>query len=140
MPLEETIVIADEIWMIYINQVLQYVKDSKRFLVIEIQESYVFIVDIDAHTSMPKKGLYTTLATEIEQKELLAIADPFARVIANADLTDVQIQKREEDWQTIQQCCLPHMEELLQKKGRESKIKSIAEKLDVTPTKVKKLP
>lgn len=89
---------------------------------------------------MPKKELYTTVATEIEQKELVAIADPFARVIANADLTDVQIQKREEDWQTIQRYCLLQMEELLQKKGRESTIKSIAEVLDVSPTKVKKTP
>lgn len=40
--------------MIFINQVLQYVKDSKRIRVIEIEESYVFIVDIYAHTSMPK--------------------------------------------------------------------------------------
>ncbi len=125
--------------MIYINQVLQYVKDSKRIRVIEIQDTYIFIVDIDAHTSMPKKVLYTTLATEIEQKILLVIADPFARVIVDADLTEVQIQKREEDWQTTQQYCLPYMEELLQKRGRESKIKDIAEQLEVTPTKVKKL-
>jgi hypothetical protein len=63
-----------------------------RVRVIEIQESYIFIVNIDANTSMPKKELYTTLATEIEQKELVEIADPFTKVIANADLTDVQIQ------------------------------------------------
>jgi hypothetical protein len=125
--------------MIYINQVLQYAKDSKRMRVIEIQESYVYIVDIDAHTSMPKKMLYATLVTEIEQKVLLAIADPFARVIIDEDLTEVQIQKREEDWRTIQQYCLPYMEELLQKRGRETKIKSIAKQLKVTPTKVKKL-
>lgn len=42
--------------MIYINQVFQYVKDSIRIRVVEIEESYVFIVDIDAHTSMPKKS------------------------------------------------------------------------------------
>ncbi|WP_040208060.1 Mu transposase C-terminal domain-containing protein [Neobacillus jeddahensis] len=125
--------------MIYINQVLQYVKDSKRMRVIEIQESYVYIVDIDAHTSMPKKMLYATLVTEIEQKVLLAIADPFARVIIDEDLTAVQIQKREEDWRTIQQSFFPFMEELLQKHGREFKIKAIAKQLEVTPTKVKKL-
>lgn len=125
--------------MIYINQVFQYVKDSKRIRVIEIEESYVFIVDIDAHTSMPKKELYTTLATEIEQKQLLVIADPFVRVVADNDLTEVQIQKREEDWATIQENCLLHMNQLLQKRGRESKIKEIAEEINVTPTKVKKL-
>ncbi|NUJ07438.1 Mu transposase C-terminal domain-containing protein [Bacillus paranthracis] len=125
--------------MIYINQVLQYVKDFKRIRVVEIEDSYVFIVDIDAHTSMPKKELYTTLVTEIEQKELLVIADPFARVVVNSDLTKVQIQKREDDWDTIQKYCLKHMDILLKKRGRETKIKEIAEELNVTPTKVKKL-
>ncbi|MDW4404467.1 Mu transposase C-terminal domain-containing protein [Staphylococcus saprophyticus] len=125
--------------MIYINQVLQYVKDLKRIRVVEIEESYVFIVDIDAHTSMPKKELYGTLATEIEQKELLVIADPFAKIVIDSDLTEIQIQKREDDWETIQRYCLEYMGVLLQKSGRETKIKEIAERLNVTPTKVKKL-
>ncbi|XOQ14295.1 MAG: Integrase catalytic domain-containing protein [Shouchella clausii] len=125
--------------MIYINQVLQYTKDSKRIRVVEIEESYVFTVDIDAHTSMPKKELYSTLITDIEQKELLVIADPFSRVVIDNDLTETQIQKRENDWGTIQTYCLGHMDALLQKRGREKKIKEIAEGLNVTPTKVKKL-
>lgn len=125
--------------MIYINQVLHYVKDSKRIRVVEIEESYVFIVDIDTHTSMPKKELYGTLATEIEQKELLVIADPFAKIVIDSDLTEVQIQKREDDWNTVQKYCLEHMDVLLKKSGRETKIKEIAERLNVTPTKVKKL-
>ncbi|WP_026558821.1 Mu transposase C-terminal domain-containing protein [Bacillus sp. J37] len=125
--------------MIYINQVFQYINDSKRMRVIEIQDTYVYIVDIDAHTSMPKRVLYSTLVSEIEQKLLLVIADPFARVLVDDELTEIQIQKREEDWQTIQQYCLPYMEELLQKRGRELKINAIAGQLEVTPTKVKKL-
>ncbi|MGE6896849.1 Mu transposase C-terminal domain-containing protein [Priestia flexa] len=125
--------------MIYINQVLQYVEDSIRIRVVEIEESYVFIVNIDAHTSMPKKELYATLTTEIEQKKLLVIADPFARVVVDSDLTDVQIQKREDDWETIQKYCLQHVDQLLQKRGRETKIKEIAAELNVTSTKVKKL-
>jgi len=125
--------------MIYINQVLQYTKDSKRIRVVEIEESYVFTVNIDAHTSMPKKELYTTLVTDIEQKELLVITDPFSRVVIDSDLTEAQIQKRENDWETIQTYCLGHMNALLQKMGREKKIKEIAEGLNVTPTKVKKL-
>lgn len=70
---------------------------------------------------------------------MLIIADPFVRVIADKDLTAVQIQKREDDWATIQDNCLLHMNELIRKRGRESKIKEIAEELNVTPTKVKKL-
>ena len=64
--------------MIYINQVLQSVKDSTRIRIIEIEESYLYFVNIDAVTSMPKKELYTSLLTDIEQKEWLIIPDPFA--------------------------------------------------------------
>lgn len=56
--------------MIYINQVFQYINDSKRMRVIEIQGRYVYSIDIDAHTSMLKMVFYFTLATEIQQKKL----------------------------------------------------------------------
>lgn len=125
--------------MIYINQVLQSVKDSTRIRIIEIKESYVYTVNIDANTSMPKKELYSSLVTDIEQKEWLIIADPYARAVAEEELTEVQIQKRNVDWEIIQTYCLEEMSNLLQKNGREIKIKEIAERLNVTPTKVKKL-
>ncbi|WP_368493387.1 ATP-binding protein [Bacillus pseudomycoides] len=57
--------------MIYINQVLQYTAGSKRVRIIEMEEPHVFIVDIDATSSMPKKEIYSNLATEIQQSELL---------------------------------------------------------------------
>ncbi|MEQ6853619.1 Mu transposase C-terminal domain-containing protein [Lysinibacillus capsici] len=125
--------------MIYINQVLQSVKDSKRIRIIEIEESYVYIVNIDSNTSMPKKELYSSLVMDIEQKECLIIADPFARAVAEDELSEVQIQKRDADWEIIQTYCLEHMNSLLKKNGREIQIKEIAEALNVTPTKVKKL-
>ena len=125
--------------MIYINQVLQSVKDSTRIRIIEIEESYVYFVNIDANTSMPKKELYSSLLTDIEQKEWLLITDPFARVVKEEELTEVQIYKRDTDWEIIQMNCVQHMGNLLQKSGRETKIKEIATTLDVTPTKVKKI-
>ncbi|MEK4626763.1 Mu transposase C-terminal domain-containing protein [Solibacillus sp. FSL R7-0682] len=125
--------------MIYINQVLQSVKDSTRIRIIEIEESYVYFVNIDANTSMPKKELYSSLLTDIEQKEWLLITDPFARVVKEEELTEVQIYKRNTDWEIIQMNCVQHMGNLLQKSGRETKIKEIATTLDVTPTKVKKI-
>lgn len=125
--------------MIYINQVLQSVKDSTRIRIIEIEEPYLYFVNIDAVTSMPKKELYTSLLTDIEQKEWLIIPDPFARTITERELTDIQIQKRDTDWGIIQKYCLQHMRSLLQKSGRETKIKEIASEVAVTPTKIKKL-
>jgi hypothetical protein len=125
--------------MIYINQVLQYTADSKRIRIIEMEEPHVFIVDIDATSSMPKKEIYSNLATEIQQSELLVVSDPYAKVVSDIDLTEVQIRKREEDWEIIQQHCLQHMEMLLQKQGREKKIREIAEKTKLSPFKIKKL-
>ncbi|HZG10942.1 Mu transposase C-terminal domain-containing protein [Bacillus sp. BNPI-92] len=125
--------------MIYINQVLQYTADSKRIRIIEMDEPYVFIVDIDATSSMPKKEIYSNLVTEVQQSELLVVSDPYAKVVSDIDLTEVQIRKREEDWEIIQQYCLQHMEMLLQKQGREKKIREIAEKTNLSPFKVKKL-
>ncbi|EOO22991.1 hypothetical protein ICM_06214 [Bacillus cereus BAG1X2-3] len=63
--------------MIYINQVLQYVTDSKRIRVIDIEESYVYIVNIDTTSTMPQKELYSVLQTDIKQGELLLIMDPY---------------------------------------------------------------
>ncbi|MDC3424320.1 Mu transposase C-terminal domain-containing protein [Aquibacillus sp. 3ASR75-11] len=125
--------------MIYINQVLQYTAESKRIRIIEMEEPHVFIVEIDATSSMPKKEIYSNLATEIQQSELLVVSDPYAKVVSDIDLTEVQIRKREEDWEIIQQHCLQHMEMLLQKQGREKKIREIAEKTNLSPFKIKKL-
>ncbi|MCK0473823.1 hypothetical protein MW695_20990 [Alkalihalobacillus sp. APA_J-10(15)] len=125
--------------MIYINQVLQYTADSKRIRIIEMEEPHVFIVNIDATSSMPKKEIYSNLATEIQQSELIVVSDPYAKVVSDIDLTEVQIRKREEDLEIIQQHCLQRMEMLLQKQGREKKIREIAEKTNLSPFKIKKL-
>lgn len=54
--------------MIYINQVFQLTEDLTRIRIVEIYEPYVYVVIIDANTSMPQKELYSTLITDIEQK------------------------------------------------------------------------
>ena len=108
--------------MIYINQVFQYVTDSKRIRVIDIEEPHVYIVNIDTSSAMPRKELYSSLTTDIKQGELLAISDPYAKMISEGDLTEVQIRKREEDWETIQKYCVPNMQDLLRKQGERIKL------------------
>src|SRR5699024_12252856 len=108
--------------MIYINQVSQYVTDSKRIRVIDIEEPHVYIVNIDTSSAMPRTELYSSLTTDIKQGELLAISDPYAKMIYEGAFTEVQIRKREEDWDTIQKYCVPNMQALLIKQGRENKI------------------
>lgn len=125
--------------MIYINQVLQYVTDLRRIRVIEIEESYVYVVNIDTTSAMPQRELYSNLQTEMNQGELLVISDPYAKAIPDNELTEVQIRKREEDWQIVEQFILPNMSELLRKKGREQKISAIVEVSGLGKTKIKKL-
>ena len=123
--------------MIYINQVLQYVTDSKRIRVIDIEESYVYIVNIDTTSAMPQKELYSVLQTDIKQGELLMVMDPYAKAIPDKELTEVQIRKREEDWYIVEKYILHNMSELLNKQGRENKIQEIVKDSGLGKTKVK---
>ncbi|RDW19177.1 transposase [Oceanobacillus arenosus] len=125
--------------MIYINQVFQYVSNSRRIRLVEIQESYVYVVNIDTTSAMPIKELYKSLETDIKQGELLAVSDPYAKAIPDDELSEVQINKRDEDWDIIKEYIIPNMSELLQKKGREKKISEIVEQTELGKTKVKKL-
>src|SRR5690625_6024316 len=87
---------------------------------------------------MPRKELYSSLTTDIKQGELLAISDPYAKMISEGDLTEVQIRKREEDWETIQKYCVPNMQDLLRKQGRENKIIEVVRDSNLGKTKIKK--
>lgn len=112
--------------MIYINQVLQYTADSQRIRIIEMEEFYVHVVNIDTTSAMPKRELYSHLELELAQGELLIVTDPFAKAIPDNELTFVQKSKRDMDWETVEKFILPNMNELLKKQGREAKIIAIA--------------
>ncbi|KPB05183.1 Mu transposase C-terminal domain-containing protein [Bacillus sp. CHD6a] len=125
--------------MIHINQVFQYSCNSKRIRVIDIQESYVYIVDIDTTSAMPTQELYTSLETDINQGELLAVNDPYVKAISDNELTEVQFKKREKDWDIVEKFIISNMNNLLKKKGREQKISEIVEKTGLGKTKIKKI-
>src|SRR5699024_1619395 len=60
-------------------------------------------------------------------------------MISEGDLTEVQIRKREEDWETKQKYCVPNMQDLLRKQGRENKIIEVVRDSNLGKTKIKKL-
>lgn len=125
--------------MIYINQVLQYISDSRRIRVIEIEEPYVYIVNIDTTSAMSQKELYSNLETDLIQGALLIVSDPYARAIPDKELTEVQSRKRAEDWKTVEEYIIPNLDELVRKKGREKRIAKIVEESGLGKTKIKKL-
>src|SRR5699024_5527605 len=93
----------------------------------------------DTSSAMPRKELYSSLTTDIKQGEVLAISDPYAKLISEGDLTEVQIRKREEDWENIQKYCVPNMQDLLRKQDRENNIIEVVRNSNLGKTKIKKL-
>ena len=61
--------------MISINSVFKYVdgENGERIRVINIIEFYVYLVNIDAVTSMPRKELLKTIEEEIEGEKLMYV-------------------------------------------------------------------
>lgn len=69
----------------------------------------------------------------------ILIKDPFARIINEKELTEVQVNKRNENWKFIERYWESNKYELLEKKYRENKLIEIANSSDMSLTKVKKI-
>ncbi|WP_394903231.1 hypothetical protein ACQR2L_01495 [Clostridium butyricum] len=126
--------------MISINSVFKRVdnENGERIRIINIIEFYVYIVNIDAVTSMPRKELLTTIEEEIDGEKLIAIKDPFSRIINEKELSQLQINKRNEAWEFIEKYWQTNEYELLEKSHRENKLMEIADTSGFSLTKVKK--
>lgn len=127
--------------MIGVNSVLKYVdnESGERIRVIDIIDNYVYIVNVDAVTSMPRKELLKTIEDEIEGEKLVFIRDPFARVVKEKELSEVQLEKRDRDWEFILKYWESNKYELLGKRNRENKLQEIANSSNLSLSKVKKI-
>jgi len=127
--------------MIVVNSVLKYVdsEDGERIRVIDIIEEFIFLVSIDADTSMPRKELLKTIEEEIEGDKLIVIKDPFSRIINEEELTKIQIEKRNIAWELIEEYWEANRYELLNKNSREDRFKEIADASHLSVLKVKRI-
>lgn len=127
--------------MIEINSVYKYVDDvsKERIRVIDMIDDYIYIVNIDGATSMPRKELIETIVQEITTEKLVSIKDPFARIIDEKNLSELQISKRENDWKIILKFWDPNKIGLLEKKYRNKIFEEISEQAGISVPKVKKL-
>lgn len=127
--------------MISINSVFKRVdnENGERIRIINVIEFYVYLVNIDAVTSMPRKELLTTIEEEIEGEKLIAIKDPFSRIINEKELSQLQINKRNAAWEFIEKYWQTNEYELLEKSHRENKLMEIADTSGLSLTKVKKI-
>ncbi|EES49792.1 Mu transposase C-terminal domain-containing protein [Clostridium botulinum] len=114
--------------MIYVNSVFKYMDDEngERIRIIDIIEGYVYLVNIDAATSVPRKELLKVIEEEIDGEKLIIIKDPFSKIINEKELSEPQINKRNVAWEFIEKYWEINKYELLEKKHRENKLMEIA--------------
>ena len=123
--------------MAYINSVFKYVENGKRIRIVNIIQSSVYLVNIDAKTTMPRKELIKTIQEEIDGEKLIAIKDPFARIINEEELSEPEINRRNASWELVDKYWESGKYELLEKNNRENKFKDIAKTSGLSLTKVK---
>ncbi|MBY6838325.1 DDE-type integrase/transposase/recombinase [Clostridium botulinum] len=127
--------------MIDINSVYKYVDDSneERIRIINIIDDYVYIVSIDGATSMPRKELLETILQDVNAEKLVLIKDPYSRIIDETSLSELQISKRDFDWQVILKFWNENKIELLEKKYRNKMFQRISNQVGISVPKVKKI-
>nr|WP_307905904.1 hypothetical protein [Clostridium botulinum] len=117
--------------MITLNSVYKYidVEQGERIRIIELNEKFVYVVNIDAVTSMPKKELLSTIQSEVEGEKLIQINDPYAKAIDDKRLSNVQKFKRDEEWEIIRNYWYNNRELLLEREKEENSYKKFLIKL-----------
>lgn len=127
--------------MIFNNQVYQYTdkEEKNRIRVIEIDSDVAYYVELHGDTSMPKRVATMDLEAEIEGDILLPIPDPFAKSYIEKDLTEKQIQKRNEDWNILYEGWNKFKADLLNKKMREPAFDKLAFQYNISKLKIKRI-
>ncbi|MFY3792307.1 Mu transposase C-terminal domain-containing protein [Ureibacillus sp. MALMAid1270] len=127
--------------MIFYNQVYQYTdkEEKNRIRIIDIDNPNVYFVELYGDTSMPKKVEFFDLEGEVQSGLLIPIPDPFAKSYEDKDLTEKQIQKRDEDWKIVSTGWDLYKESLLNKKKRDAAFEEIAHQHDIAKIKIKRI-
>lgn len=127
--------------MIFNNQVYQYInkEEKNRIRIIDIDEPIVYYVELNGDTAMPKRIALANLEAEIQGQVLLPIPDPYAKSYSDKDLTSKQIEKRDVDWQVVNDYWEVHKHQLLEKKTRENVLVEIADKTNISKLKIKRI-
>lgn len=127
--------------MISINSVYKYVDidNGERIRVLEIDELFVYVVDLDGDTSMPKQEYKQKFQEELEGDKLVKIKDPYIRIFKEDELTEIQIVKRNDDWEFIQRYWIEYKNEILNKSKRAKALRNICDESNKGMIKVKRL-
>lgn len=83
--------------------------------------------------------MLSDIDTEVQSGVLIPIPDPFAKSYADKDLTEKQIQKRDEDWKIVSEGWDIFKDALLNKKERDMIFEQIAYQHNIAKIKVKRI-
>ncbi|SHK48535.1 Mu transposase C-terminal domain-containing protein [Paramaledivibacter caminithermalis] len=129
--------------MIMENQVFQYIDKQDggriRVLYVDSDRACLYYVNIDSVTSMPRKETIEKIEAEIKNNLLVQIKDPYITTYSEDKLSDLQKEKRDTDWEIVDSFWQSSKDQLLNKKGREKKIREIAEEANLSIFKIKKI-
>jgi hypothetical protein len=127
--------------MININGTFKYVdvENGEKIRIIEIVDTIVYFVNIEADTSMPKKEHLGKLNEELETKKMIKIKDPFIRIIADKDLSEIERAKRDKDWELVKKYWQDNKIYILDKAERALVFKKIKEETGMSLIKIKRL-
>lgn len=119
--------------MIFYNQVYQYVdrENRNRIRIIEVDELVAYFVELDGDTAMPKAINLADLENEIQSSILLLVSDPYLMTYVDKDLTDIQKEKRDKDWNIVSIGWDLYKKELLNKRQRNAIFEELAENNNV---------
>ncbi|UZP03730.1 transposase [Clostridium botulinum] len=127
--------------MISINSVYKYidVDNGERIRVVESDELFVYVVNIDITTSMPKQQYKQKFQEELDGNKLVKVKDPYIRIFKEDELTEIQIIKRNDDWEFIQRYWIEYKNEIINKSKRSKALKNICDESNKGMIKVKRL-
>ncbi len=127
--------------MLEVNTVYKYIDtgNEEKIRIISIDNEFVYTVELEQTTSMPKREFIQSLVQSIEAKKLIKVKDPFIRIIDEKELSDLQVKKRDDDWQVICRYWEKNKTEILEKKSRVRMFEIISKEEGLSVPKIKKL-
>ncbi|MDD4363979.1 MAG: Mu transposase C-terminal domain-containing protein, partial [Atribacterota bacterium] len=127
--------------MIHNNQVYQYTgdKNKNKIRIIDIDNYDVYVVSLNKNTSMPIAISISDFEEELLSENLMAVSEPYTKIIYDEDLSPTLIHKRNKNWEIVFNNWNMFKKELLKKNSREGIFKRVSEDEKITVIKLKRL-
>lgn len=113
--------------MISLNAVYQFVDEKDRIRIIYEDGYLCAYVHLDLNVSMPKIELISVMDEQYESNHIVQVHDPYFKIISDDQLSEVEIQKRDETWQIVTKYWETYKKDIVDKKTRMQTFQKISE-------------